>query len=272
MLMIVGIMLSACGGADAGKSFQESSEISGEVEEKSDEADTIGTSATEVSDAIDEIEVSESVETEETETDEGEWYHIERIDNSVKNSHGEIVAECYYDKVVFDKEEYQACNAVTERYADSFFESTGYFFEYVEEGKESDYTEGYFPYCNLQQFEHVEYVGDYVSIRLSYDWYAGGVTEADIMSINMDKEGNEITVADVLDMPEEECREKAYQMTIDFLKEIDSYDPMMTSNLQNYQVSDYHFYLENHTCYLIYQKYEIADGATGSIEIEFATY
>lgn len=209
----------------------------------------------------------------EKDLEEDARYHIDRIDASIKSSRGSIVGDCYYDKVIFDVDEYAKCNAILEKKAEEFMRDSIEFKEMVESiGKESDYMTGYFPYTNAMSVMHIEFAADFVSIRMQRDWYAGGVVESNISAINLNKNGEEINIADVLGMPEDECLKLVYSTTINFLKENELYDEIADQYLQEYQLSNYNFYLENNKCYLCFGRGEIAYGAAGSFAIELSDF
>lgn len=206
-------------------------------------------------------------------TEISEKYHIERIDNSLKNTLGAKVVECYYDKVIIDDPEYEDCNVLLEKDASDFISGSDEFLEEAESiGKESDYNDGNFPYYYTCIFKHIEFVGDYVSIRMEGNWFEGGTSESDIVSLNMDKSGKKITLVDVLNIPEEECLEMAYNTTVNFLRFNGYYDEESVEYLKSYKISDYNFYLEDGVCYLCFYKYEVTYGAAGSLAIEIGTY
>jgi hypothetical protein len=208
-----------------------------------------------------------------TDTETSDIFHVEREDRSLRSTLGAIAAECYYDKIVFDDEEYAPCNDVIENNEEQFMESATDFLDMAEsDGKDSDYTIGNFPYIYTNTFKNLECSEKYVSIKMESEWFAGGVSNLDIIAINMDKAGNEITLADVLNKPEEECLELAYNVTVEYLNENNLYDEEYVEALKSYGISDYHFFLEDGICYLYYVTYEISYGAAGSFAIELGGY
>ena len=204
-----------------------------------------------------------------------ERYTIERIEgDNIKNSLGQAVVYGYYDKVVFGDSKYLACNQVIEKKAAEFQSQYENFKEQVKEadGAKSDYREGEFPYYDTCEVQNIEFWEDYISILFQTKWFAGGVNETDFEAVNMDKNGNEITIADILKKSDEESCEYAYETTSDFLKKNEIYDEMYMEILQEYKAEDYGFYLENGVCYLYFRQGEITYNAAGSFRIKLAEY
>lgn len=86
------------------------------------------------------------------------------------------------------------------------------------------------------------------------------------------KNGNEITIADILKKSDEESCEYAYETTSDFLKKNEIYDETYMEMLQGYKAEDYGFYLENGVCYLYFRQGETTYNAAGSFRIKLAEY
>lgn len=206
---------------------------------------------------------------------EDDRYTIERIEGGdIKNSLGQAVVYGYYDKVVFGDSEYLACNQVIEKKAAEFQSQYENLKEQVKEadGAKSDYREGEFPYYDTCEVQNIEFWEDYVSILYQTKWFAGGVNETDFEAVNMDKNGNEITIADILKKSDEESCEYAYETTSDFLKKNEIYDETYMEMLQGYKAEDYGFYMENGVCYLYFRQGETTYNAAGSFRIKLAEY
>lgn len=206
---------------------------------------------------------------------EDERYTIERIEgDNIKNSLGQAVVYGYYDKVVFGDSKYLACNQVIEKKAAEFQRQYENFKEQVKDvdGSKSDYREGGFPCYDTCEVQNIEFWEDYVSILFQAKWFTGEVNETDFEAVNMDKNGNEITIADILKKSDEESCEYAYETTSDFLKNNEIYDEMYMEILQEYKAEDYGFYLENGVCYLYFRQGEITYNAAGSFRIKLAEY
>lgn len=206
---------------------------------------------------------------------EDDRYTIERIEGGdIKNSLGQAVVYGYYDKVVFGDSEYLACNQVIEKKTAEFQSQYENLKGQVKEadGMKSDYREGEFPYYDTCEVQNIEFWEDYVSILYQTKWFAGGVNETDFEAVNMDKNGNEITIADILKKSDEESCEYAYETTSDFLKKNEIYDETYMKMLQGYKAEDYGFYMENGVCYLYFRQGETTYNAAGSFRIKLAEY
>lgn len=131
---------------------------------------------------------------------------------------------------------------------------------------------GEFPYYDTCEVQNIEFWEDYVSILFQTKWFAGGVNETDFEAVNMDKNGNEITIADILKKSDEESCEYAYETTSDFLKKNEIYDEMFMETLRGYKAEDYGFYMKNGVCYLYFRQGETTYNAAGSFRIKLAEY
>lgn len=106
--------------------------------------------------------------------------------------------------------------------------------------------------------------GKILSLRVKTDWFGGGVRNINYYGKTYDlKTGKELTLADILDIPQEQAAEEAKELALNYCKECDTVIDEIS--LRNCLEEDIHYYLLNGELVLEFDTYVISDGAAGSI-------
>lgn len=105
-----------------------------------------------------------------------------------------------------------------------------------------------------------------VCVRLTYDWYAGGVTDYGDENYVFDPvTGHQLALGDLVNGTEEEIK----QQIIDALVvETGSSDRFYVDTIRGYRLDQFDFYIgEDGAVHIHFDKYEIADGASGEFDV-----
>lgn len=106
--------------------------------------------------------------------------------------------------------------------------------------------------------------GRIFGIRVKTDWFGGGVRNINYYGKTYDlKTGKELTLADILMLPQEQAVERAKELAMDYFRQ--SNTAISEEVLESCQEKDIHYYLLNGELVLEFDTYVISDGAAGSI-------
>lgn len=106
--------------------------------------------------------------------------------------------------------------------------------------------------------------GQIFSIRVKCDWFGGGVRNINYYGRTYDlKTGKELTLGNILDLPEEQALEKAKVLALDYFHK--SNTAVYEDDLANCTEADMHYYLLNGELVIVFDTYAISSGAAGSI-------
>ena len=138
-------------------------------------------------------EDDEDARLEETGEDAEKDYEVVEVDNSIRNENGDILVRRSYQKVVLQGDDpvYEIINQQIEADCEEFLQSGDY---WTEEELEESITFnglGYDTFYNMA-YASVEEFGDGVlRIRISVDWFMGGVTDSSSYELVYDLETGE---------------------------------------------------------------------------------
>lgn len=106
--------------------------------------------------------------------------------------------------------------------------------------------------------------GNVFSLRVKTDWFGGGVRNINYYGKTYNlKSGKELTLADILDIPQEQVAGKAKELALNYCEE--SNTVIDEISLRNCLEEDIHYYLLNGELVLEFDTYVISGGAAGSI-------
>ena len=196
-------------------------------------------------------------------------YELVTVDNSLRNSNGDVLVSRTYVKVVLreDSPAYASINALIEEDCRTFLNSDLY--STAEELEEMVENMGYGYNALFSDADAmVVHNGDgYLSIRIGMGWFMGGVCTYDIYGLTYDlTTGEAVKIQDILGLPDEEALKRLQEMAEELLVGYYGEDGLLMEPaevLANYTLDDYRFYLENGELILCFYTYEFACGAAG---------
>ena len=198
-------------------------------------------------------------------------YEIVEQDNSIRNDNGDILAKVTYEQVVLlgDAPAYAAINALIEQDCMDYLANSGAYYMTAEELQSMIDLNG-MGYGSLYDSVYATVIHNadgILSIRLSVDWFMGGVHNTNHYGVTYDlRTGGVANVEDLLQMSEEEALDTlsalAYFGLKDYYGDALFGDPMDV--LSGYTLDDYTYYVENGELVLTFDTYEFAAGAAGA--------
>lgn len=206
-------------------------------------------------------------------------YSVLERDDSVRNANGDVLVSIRYQQVILDNARPQWV-AVNQRLADSyqaFREETAYLQETPPEEWEKMLQEMGAVYGNFMANCTAEVTyndGAVFSIRMTRDWYMGGVYNGDPFGFNFDViTGEELPLARLSDLPEAEFKNQLVQIVCDYLapyREILFEDPAEV--MAEYTLEDFPYCIEDGELVLLFSTYTFGPGAMGSTVIYTGLY
>lgn len=201
-------------------------------------------------------------------------YSIVERDDSVRNANGDVLVSIRYQQVILDNAQPQWV-AVNQRLADSyqaFREETAYLKETAPEEWETMLQEMGALYGNLMANCTAEVTyndGSVFSVRMTRDWFMGGVYNRDPFAFNFDvTTGEQLPLARLSDLPEAEFKAQLVQIVCDYLepyREILFEDPAKV--MAEYTLEDFPYCIEDGELVLLFSTYTFGPGAMGSTVI-----
>ena len=202
-------------------------------------------------------------------------FEVQRTDNSFRNASGNVLVEIYYDKVVLlgDTPELAAINALTEQDCGAFLNADPKaLFGSAEETEDflknmgMDYGELF--YTASASVTHN--AGGIFSIRITTDWFMGGVFNEDHYGLTYDlRTGDAVTLESLSELPREEFTQQVKDIVTRWL--LDTYGEGLFAPpeevLASYTLEDFQFYIEDGEIILTFPTYTFTAGAAGSAVI-----
>lgn len=177
--------------------------------------------------------------------------------------------EVYYEIPVFEGQEkgYDIINAFFRKLNDEFWgpenESLAWMKETVSEYPPSD------TYRDTVTASIYDWTDQYVSVSLSYSWYMGGAKDFGKTNYNFRTDtGEELLLSDILDGSDTEIKDMILDAMVQTYGDIDTYFPGAAETIQNYSIEDFDFYISDGYIHVCFDKYEIAYGVAGELEVE----
>lgn len=195
-------------------------------------------------------------------------------DHSIRNAQGDVLVKIRYDQIILDtgRPEWKAINErITGDYL-AFLEEMAYLQDTPMEQWERMIQDMGALYGNFLSTCIPEVTcnsGDIFSVRMTREWYMGGVYNRDSYGMNFDlRTGEELTLNRLSDLPEEAFAAQLKQIICAELEE--SYDVLTedpAAVLQSWTLADFSFYLEEGELVLTFPTYTFGPGAMGAAVI-----
>lgn len=202
-------------------------------------------------------------------------YDIVPEDRSLKNENGDILVESVYEKVVLrgDTPEIAAINEAIAADCDRFFAESGATSYYEPEILEQMIRNMGMAYGDLfhNAFAEVPHNWDgLLSIRITTDWFMGGVFNEDYYGMTFDLEtGEKATLEQLSKLPAEDLEARLKEIVVQWLRE--TYGEGLLQNpeevLTEYALENLLFYVENGEIILTFPTYTFTAGAVGAAVI-----
>ena len=206
-------------------------------------------------------------------------YSILERDDSVRNANADVLVSIRYQQVILDnaQPQWETINRQIEESYLAFREETAYLRETTPEEWETTLQEMGALYGNLMatctaQVTHND--GKALSIRMTRQWYMGGVFNADPFAFNFDvTTGEELSLARLSKLPEEEFLAQLKRIVCDYLApyaDVLFEDPMVT--MAEYTLEDFPYCIEDGELVLLFSTYTFGPGVMGSTVINTGLY
>ena len=209
-----------------------------------------------------------------------EW-KVKRIDRSIKNENGEIIADIYYDLVYTDnkKESSQKINEFLEQKADEFVEQEENSREETISELGMGYASSEFPYKACTDAEIVYEDEKYLSVRWTNHLYWGGVYNIEHNGAVFSLETGELMeLQEIFDLPQNVLTAYLKFVVTEYMSD-HSADSLANDGtliywndnayeiIMGYKLQDFTFYLRDGSPVLCFETYQLSYGAAGSFEI-----
>lgn len=122
-------------------------------------------------------------------------------------------------------------------------------------------------YCFRCKANIREQTEQYISVGIRYEWWMGGVNDYGGDSYFFStKTGEQLCLTDIIDYTEEEIKEIIF-LELEEKKDKDE-DGIMLDLIEDYDLDDFEFSILDGKVYILFDKYEVANGAYGGFDIE----
>ena len=131
------------------------------------------------------------------------------------------------------------------------------------------------PYLDTYAAEITTLADGYLSVKYTTDWYMGGVHNQNHYGLTFDlNTGDEIDLDDIQQaLPQgSNLLSFIHSMVYNYMETEGLMDRMFDNAVENTELDDYHFYLNNKEIVICTDTYLLADGAAGSFEIPLGIY
>lgn len=192
-------------------------------------------------------------------------YKIEKEDVSFSNKEQNLYLGQYFEKVVIldEGESFQNINKLISQEAESF----------IKEAKENEafvLDEKYasdMRYTNHHSAHIAKNSDGILSIKMTTEWFMGGVANMDTYGLNYDlNTGEALKLNEYLKMSKTKTEEILKSETKKHIK--DGYYENAEEIIDNYKLEDFSYYISDGKLYLCYPTYTLAPGAAGAVIIE----
>ena len=197
-------------------------------------------------------------------------FEIVRDDRSVYDESGKLLANWYYEKVVLEEknEAFKKINTLIQQECDRFFEETpDYENDVYASPPQSD-----MEYSNISEAEVTCNENGILSIRMTQTWFMGGVMNINYYGFSFDLHtGETVELQDIFSMDEEQISSYLKEETIDYIDENpdkgwwDSSLDDAKQTINEYDLEEFEFYIEDSNVCLCYLTYELGPGAMGPV-------
>ena len=197
-------------------------------------------------------------------------FEIVRDDRSVYDESGKLLANWYYEKVVLEEknETFKKINNSIQQQCDRFFEETpDYENDVYASPPQSD-----MEYSNISEAEVTCNENGILSIRMTQTWFMGGVMNINYYGFSFDLHtGETVELQDIFSMDEDQISSYLKEETIDYIDENpdkgwwDSSLDDAKQTINEYDLEEFEFYIEDSNVCLCYLTYELGPGAMGPV-------
>ena len=206
-------------------------------------------------------------------------YSVLERDDSIRNANGDVLVSIRYQQVILDnaRPQWEAVNQRIEASYQSFREETAYLQETPPEEWEKMLRDMGAVYGNFManctaRVTHND--GEIFSIRMTRDWYMGGVYNGDPFAFNFDMTtGEQLPLTRLSDLPEAEFKAQLVQIVCDYLapyREVLFEDPAAV--MAEYTLEDFPYCIEDGELVLLFSTYTFGPGAMGATVINTGLY
>ena len=200
---------------------------------------------------------------------------LQREDHSVKDEDGNVVVDYYYDMAVLtetdDNPQFEKINQTLQEECNSFFAENGDMqdsYEVVPDERKQELVEAPFRCITTGQISCNQ--NGILSVKLTEEWYMGGVYNVNYHGENFDLEtGERLELTDWFSMSEEETLEYLKNQTKAYMDGHPDagWNSTAEETVNSYTLDQFEFYIEEDTVNLCYPTYELGYGATGPVVI-----
>lgn len=198
-------------------------------------------------------------------------YTIERIDRSLYDPSGSLKLSQYFDKVVLtdSSDNARRINELITRESDAFLADAQGNIDMVAEYPPSE------PYSNNATAEVTNNSDGILSIKMTADWYMGGVYNTNVYGLNYNlNAGEELELTDVFSLSVNEIENYLKSQTIEYMNN----NPNMgwwNDVVQNAwdivnskTLDEFDYYIQGDNIFICYPEYELGPGAMGRVVIQ----
>lgn len=201
-------------------------------------------------------------------------YEILRLDHSVRNEDGEVIISFYYDQAILNNgNEFKEINRILAANAADFLNRYPVD-EMTDLAKQMQIGPEYPFVCNVTA-EVTHNADGIFSVKLTRDWYAGGVRNLDYDGMTFDL-GSDRAVTLTELFPEEADVIITRLKTLTWVELSAMYgeiaDAEMWDKLQAYEAEDFLFYIQNGELILTFPTYSFGPGAAGAMILPTGQY
>ncbi|MBQ3504390.1 MAG: DUF3298 domain-containing protein [Oscillospiraceae bacterium] len=206
-------------------------------------------------------------------------YSLLQNDNSIRNASGDILVKIQYDQVILDtaQERWQPINDRIGADYRGFLEELAYLQDTPPAQWEQMLQDMGAVYGNFLATCTPEVTcngGDIFSIRMTRDWFLGGVYNRDYYGLNFDlTTGEELPLSRLSPLPEEAFLKQLKEIVSDALA--DNRDALFEDPaviLEDFTLADFSYCIEDGELVLLFPTYTFGPGVLGATEIATGLY
>lgn len=206
-------------------------------------------------------------------------YSILESDNSIRNDNDDILVNIGYQRVVLDNSQplWDPINDLILADYQSFRQEIAYLYETEPEDWETQLQSMGLVYGNLMVNRSARVTnnsGGIFSIRMTQDWFMGGVFNSDSYGLNFDlNRGEALPLARMSELPEAEFEVQLKTIICEALekdREVLFDDPAVI--LEAYTLEDFSFCVDEGELVLLFPTYTFGPGVMGSTEVRTGLY
>lgn len=272
--LLLCLLLCACGGKGAAPTEEMPPEVPTLVDTQTEPVDTAGEGLVREPDTQDQPAPTEGVELTRGQA----AYSILENDHSIRNANGDILVQIRYDQLILDTAEprWEAVNSrIGEDYR-SFLEEMAHLQDTPPAQWEQMLQDMGALYGNFLSTctPEVTCNGDVFSIRMTREWFMGGVYNRDYYGLNFDlTTGEELCLSRLSSLPEEEFLKQLKVIVADALA--DNRDALFDDPaviLEDFTLADFSYCIENGELVLLFPTYTFGPGVLGATEVRTGLY